>query len=449
MLQFNGYVFALIISALLSGGMAIVAFRKQPAVGSREMAGLMLFLSFWSLAAAVEAASTSLNAKITWSVISYITNQSTPVLFLLFILTYTRQDQHLSPRRKLALFLIPLISLGMAATNPAHRLLWPLVDLRTDPILGVIGQYSHGPWFWVEIVYAYAMLGLAVFALLQGIFRFPYLFTLHHRLLLLTALAPWLVSIIYAFLPNAVLGTDMTPIAFTWSAAWLYWGISHQSFLDFIPVARTDILEGLQEGILLFDNHVRLLEANQAAFSFFGIKEIPKGQPSSVLFAGQTQILELLSQTSPTRIDLDLPGPPARVLQLNLAPLENETGKVIGALVTVIDVSEQRKFEDALRASETRYRLLVENQSDGICIVNSQEIFLFANPAAEWIYGVEPGKLVGRNLLDFIPADQIPVLQAQVARRDAGDQSSYILEIVRPDGSRRVTDITAARHDIA
>jgi diguanylate cyclase (GGDEF)-like protein/PAS domain S-box-containing protein len=463
MLQINFFVILLVLSTLVSGGVALLAFQRRPAVGSLEMAGLMLVLSFWTLTNAGEAMVTSLNAKITWSVISYLANQNAAVMFLLFTLTYTRQDHHLSSYKKLALFLMPAISIGMAVTNSYHRLLWPSVYLRAAPYLGVIGQYTHGPWFWVETIYAYVLLGLAVFALLQGIFRFPYLFSLHHRLLLLTALAPWLLSIIYTFLPNAVLGLDIAPLAFCWSGVWLYWGITRRNFLDFIPVARKDILESLHEGVLLFDMRGRLIEANQAARSFFRIRDAAHGQPASDLFAEQPEILYLLSQATPAHVDLELPQaeplpalrselplatPPSQVIQLNLVPLENELGKALGVLATAADVSEQRRFEKALKASEERYRLLVENQGDGVCIVNSKRIFIFANPGAERIYGVAPGALVGRHLLDFIPPDQIPVHEAQVALRDRGIQTNYEMEIVRQNGERRVIEVTSARHDV-
>jgi hypothetical protein len=109
-LQFNWYVLVLILSALISAVLAIIAFRKIHAVGSPEMAGLMLSLTLWASAAAGGAACTSLIAKITWTVISYLGSQIVPVWFLLFIYTFTRQTRQFTLGEKVALFFIPLIT---------------------------------------------------------------------------------------------------------------------------------------------------------------------------------------------------------------------------------------------------------------------------------------------------------------------------------------------------
>lgn len=103
----------------------------------------------------------------------------------------------------------------------------------------------------------------------------------------------------------------------------------------------------------------------------------------------------------------------------------------------------QVNTDAALRQSEERYRQLVENQGEGICIVNQDENFIFVNPAAEEIFGVPPGTLAGRNLKEFLPVDELSRLKEQNRKRAQGEKGSYELRIRRPDGAERVLLITA------
>jgi len=106
----------------------------------------------------------------------------------------------------------------------------------------------------------------------------------------------------------------------------------------------------------------------------------------------------------------------------------------------------QQKTQAQLRESETLYRMLIENQGEGSGLVDAHENFLFANPAAEQIFGVPRGGLVGRNLREFTTPAQFAILQEQTKRRRAGEKGSYELEIVRPNGETRTLILTATPH---
>jgi NtrC-family two-component system sensor histidine kinase KinB len=105
--------------------------------------------------------------------------------------------------------------------------------------------------------------------------------------------------------------------------------------------------------------------------------------------------------------------------------------------------TEHRQTAAALRESEELFRTLVESQGDGMGIVDVQEQFTFANPAAESVFGVPSGGLVGRSLADFLTPDQFAALRTQTERRQAGEKSTYEIEITRPDGERRSLIVTA------
>jgi PAS domain S-box-containing protein len=113
----------------------------------------------------------------------------------------------------------------------------------------------------------------------------------------------------------------------------------------------------------------------------------------------------------------------------------------VQALLSMIQfVKEQTR---KLRESEERYRMLIENQGEGLGMIDPDERFTFTNRAAEEIFGVSPGGLIGRSLTDFVRPEQLIVIQAQTEMRRDGKKSTYDLEITRPDGEKRQLLVTA------
>jgi PAS domain S-box-containing protein len=107
------------------------------------------------------------------------------------------------------------------------------------------------------------------------------------------------------------------------------------------------------------------------------------------------------------------------------------------------DITERKRIEAALRHSEERYRTLIENQGEGLGLVDPQENFVFANPSAEQLFGVPAGGLIGRNLSEFVDADQYRKIEIQTMLRQLGQQSSYELDLRRPDGRMCSLIVTA------
>jgi diguanylate cyclase (GGDEF)-like protein/PAS domain S-box-containing protein len=89
------------------------------------------------------------------------------------------------------------------------------------------------------------------------------------------------------------------------------------------------------------------------------------------------------------------------------------------------------------------YKLLVQNQGEGVTIVDGLENIIYANPAADGIFGVSEGSLNGRNLQDFLNEEDIEKLKKETWYRQRGQKSSYELNILRADGSAVPILVTA------
>jgi len=60
----------------------------------------------------------------------------------------------------------------------------------------------------------------------------------------------------------------------------------------------------------------------------------------------------------------------------------------------------RRQIECALQESEAKFRTIIESTRDGILILNKAGMILFANPAAEQLYKVAPGRLIDKPFGD-------------------------------------------------
>ncbi len=108
------------------------------------------------------------------------------------------------------------------------------------------------------------------------------------------------------------------------------------------------------------------------------------------------------------------------------------------------NVTQLEKTGQALRDSEQRYRLLIENQGEGICFVDENEYLTFANPAANEIFGLSvDSSLVGHNLKEFTPPRDFEVIRHETEIRRTGQISAYEIRIIRADRQLRTLLVTA------
>ena len=88
--------------------------------------------------------------------------------------------------------------------------------------------------------------------------------------------------------------------------------------------------------------------------------------------------------------------------------------------VCLRDITERKRAEEALRESEEKYRLVVENAGDAI-VVAQNGIVEFVNPRAMEITGYEYGDLKSRPFLDFIHPDDRQMVAQRYKERLRGE----------------------------
>jgi diguanylate cyclase (GGDEF)-like protein/PAS domain S-box-containing protein len=119
----------------------------------------------------------------------------------------------------------------------------------------------------------------------------------------------------------------------------------------------------------------------------------------------------------------------------NARAVRDETGSLLFYEGTVIDITERRGAEAAVRQSEALYKVLVDNCRDGVFLVQRGQV-VFANRALAAILGYQEHELIGKPYFDLIsPGDRA----AQAVRRSAREAGSqevqrYEVNMLHRDG---------------
>lgn len=127
--------------------------------------------------------------------------------------------------------------------------------------------------------------------------------------------------------------------------------------------------------------------------------------------------------------------------------LSHLANSIENALETRRLEAERMAAEAELRASEERYRAVVETAMDAIVSTDSTGQIIYANPAAEKMFGHSRDELLGTSVAQLIPADGRQQFTAAFADLTRAKHLPWALgpierEGLRADGSRFVSEIS-------
>ena len=104
----------------------------------------------------------------------------------------------------------------------------------------------------------------------------------------------------------------------------------------------------------------------------------------------------------------------------------------------------RRRFEEELRASEERYRDLVENANDIVYTLDLQGNLTSFNKAGERITGYNRDDILEHSLGEIMQPDQLALMQEMLKRKLAGQKvTAYEIQITAKDSSTVVLEVSS------
>lgn len=122
----------------------------------------------------------------------------------------------------------------------------------------------------------------------------------------------------------------------------------------------------------------------------------------------------------------------------------DEQGRFLGANGSVRDMREQERLEAELRASESRYRFLVENSPDVVFSTDAEGRFTFMSDSIERMSGWRPAEVVAEHYSKLVDSqsEESESRWAALLREPSVEQIA-INDLRRPDGSTVPVEISA------
>ena len=132
-----------------------------------------------------------------------------------------------------------------------------------------------------------------------------------------------------------------------------------------------------------------------------------------------------------------------RWVEETMSNLIGEDG-VNGLVANLRDISGRRAAEDALRASEARYRLMAETAQEGIWTTDPQGRTLFANQKMADLLGFGLPEIYARDNVELAGFGDRDELARRVRDRLHIGAETYEVSYTRPDGSHLLLRIAAS-----
>lgn len=124
--------------------------------------------------------------------------------------------------------------------------------------------------------------------------------------------------------------------------------------------------------------------------------------------------------------------------RLGTSPITDDYGNYVGALASVMDITEQRQAEDKLRESEEKWRSLVEMAPDGIATIDMKGVVTSVNNAFLRLTEYSREEIVGKHFtkLQTVRAKDIPkYLKLMVSALRGKTPKPFEYSYVRKNGT--------------
>ncbi len=134
-------------------------------------------------------------------------------------------------------------------------------------------------------------------------------------------------------------------------------------------------------------------------------------------------------------------GEPTRYITARNTPIQGSD-----RMISIVwDVTDRKAQEDAIFASEQRYRLLADNTLDVIWMMSLDLVFTYVNPAIEQLTGYTPEEWVGSRLSDHCDQPHFDrlsqIIRQELARGPENQGLVFETEILRKNGAAIAVEI--------
>ncbi|TVR94045.1 MAG: GHKL domain-containing protein [Spirochaetaceae bacterium] len=419
--------------ALVASGIAVWRFRRSSSA--------CLLLVYFALVGTLllgntlELLTRSSSATLLMAIVQAVVFAFIPPIWLAFSWSYARPDSEVGPYRAIGLLVIPFITSLLAVTSGQHALYWSSVEfVAVGSLLSM--RTSYGIWFWVHGAYSYLLL-------LSGAALIIYAATAsrpeHSRQagwLVLGALTPLVLNLIYVFRVFPALVKDYTPLGFAAAGVFFYVGVRWFHLFHVRPIARNIVYNDLEVALITLDTQGRIIDFNRSAAILLEMNEEVLGQGLDSVPAAHAV---LGSRSALHAARFDSAGSFAgryRELEVQLTPLSGPRDQPVGMLVMISDVSSWRRLlEERDKAVENLTANNVRLEAAQTQLIRQERLSAIGALSAELAHEIN-------NPLTVLKSSTSSLVEiAMLAPHRSDVEKAQLVADIEP-AIRRIADVT-------
>ncbi len=294
--------------------------------------------------------------------------------YLMFALNFSGKSKWLTFRNKSILFAIPIITMIFVFTNKYHHLFYKREAINFD---GPFPAFSFSPaiWYYVHQVYTIVTMLLALFILGRMLKNAAPIYRRQIVFLLLATIFPFVGYLAYQ-MHLIPFGIDPVSFTFTLTGIVVYFALVRFRLFELVPIARTRLFEKIQDQVLVFDHHNRLIDYNVAASQQFSLMNSDLGKEIPELLRSWPEVMQFIQNNQSGKLESGhLEGDIAYFYDIQIIELQNSSKNEYGKLVVIKDVSNLINTERERNFTSSKLDAIIQAMPDIMLVINSKGIF--------------------------------------------------------------------------
>lgn len=421
------------IFALSNAGIAIALWWENPSSHARLLVISILSSAVGTFAYGMEIASAGLEEKLFWIIVRYSSLTGLVLMMSLWVLEFIGIRTKTRQWFTILSALIPTIALISLIAYPSSRLVYDQIWLDNSTIIPMFKK-TYGPFYWVNQIYLMLLLVFMIF-LVRNQFR-ARKGLVGKQVSIITAgfLVPVVADLLYIMnvRPWGILNLNV--FSYLPMALMIWFGAQRYHLATIRPVARNMLFEQMQDGILVTDSQVNLIDINPAAQSYLrNMVYFSIGKPLEGSSPEVVQLLNVIKTRVANTVKLN-----GLSILVTSTPLMLAGGDYNGELTILRDISD-RLEADELREAEVQ-RLASWRERQNIARTLHDSITQHLNGLL-LLAGTAQGRLENGSY------EKIPMAIGQItnaARQALADLRALINELKLENGSLQDFDLLSA-----
>ena len=434
--QDTPYTIPLIGASALSVMLGLHIALRRPGLENKIGALIIFADTEWIMGYVLELSSGSLPLMIFWDKIQLFAFLSLPTLWFIYTLYYTGHEKWVTRYSVTALIVVPCITALLAITNGAHGLIWRGFALNAKGPFLTLDEF-YGRWFWFYTVYAIPLVLWGIILFIQTFIQSDTTYKRQITLVLVGLSAPVTAAVVVLTDLYPLSNLNLIPFALVVTNAAVALDIVYFWLGDIRPLARETVIEHIRDSVIVLDKKNRIVDLNSSAQQLMGgsAKSTYIGNKVSRIWDGWSSKMESeILSSSEGEIVLNYGK---RIYDVEISPLVMRHGSSMGKAVVLRDITDRTQVEKA-----EKYRLLAENVTDVIWIMDKNLRVTYISPSAERLLGYTAEEVLQSSWDSIVAPSSREVVErvfeeeSSKERRGQDPHRSRIfeLELIRKDG---------------